>query len=75
MSRKQILVIALMILGVTCTGIVLVTFSPVWITLLMISPRLINPVTEKVNQKISQQVMGMMFSRRNIPTMPSRIIP
>ena len=51
-------------------AVIAISTSPLWLVVLMIKPALLTPLSNLVMQKMTRQMMGMMFARGKTPTVP-----
>jgi uncharacterized protein (DUF983 family) len=62
-TRKHVISIFGMILFALIMSLSFIGISPLWLTILMIRPSLLTPLSNLIMKHMTQVMMGMMFSR------------
>lgn len=70
MNRRNIIAAWVVLIIGVIIGVVTIAVSPVWLTVLLIRPQLIRPVSDFVMHNMTKQMMRIMMSRVHTPTMP-----
>lgn len=63
MTRKQAMGIAIIVLTTLVVSVLAVAIMPVWLTALMIKPRVGNGASDYVMKRMTREMTKMMFRR------------
>lgn len=72
MTRKQVGSLAVIAIAVLIISLIAVITIPLWVTVLMVRPGIIEPLSQKATQAGVKYMAKQMFSRGGPPTQPMR---